>query len=72
MVGGIAMAMTNAPETGMKGPETANLFFGQTKIFSLLVVCGQGEDRPLVAIERFDQRRSDHVEGIVGLLATRG
>ena len=71
MVGGIAMAMTNAPETGMKGPEQQIYFFGQT-IISLLVVWGQGEDRPLVAIERFDQRRSDHVEGIVGLLATRG
>jgi hypothetical protein len=65
------MAMTNAPETGMKGPETANLFLDK-QIISLLVVCGQGEDRPLVAIERFHQRRSDHVEGIVGLLATRG
>jgi hypothetical protein len=39
---------------------------------ALLVVCGQGEDRQLVAIERFHQRRPDHVEGIVGLLATRG
>jgi hypothetical protein len=34
LVGGIAMAMTNAPETGMKGPETANLFFGQTNNFT--------------------------------------
>ena len=69
MVGGIAMAMTNAPETGMQKQQ---IYFLDKQIISLLVVCGQGEDRPLVAIERFDQRRSDHVEGIVGLLATRG